>query len=340
MTIDTELKQNHRKTILYTETIHVSYVRVILFSILFSSTYFFFVCVLVSVQRMEPEPEKNGSCSLAPPIVHRSWTTLLDDVSLGAFTFRYRRQLWASLKPNSYLSIFLSKYIYSRSSSSSETCENRLFLWNFVAGPERDHHPPDGEGFFGFERSGHRNDRGANGGLFWCRHEDSLPGSFPWARAFGWPRGYSDHWRERGNPYSFTSGILDYCYDGTPDHLLLDMSPNIGPFISRWELDKFKIFWQNFRSFGILTLMYQQFSNLLISQRDMSRPRSGALYNNRGLEGRCLPSSRHCQVPTSTSQNTEGRDERYRILRSQITVHLADYSNSSIAWKLNPKSPD
>ncbi len=25
-----------------------------------------------------------------------------------------------------------------------------------------------------------------------------------------------------------------------PDHLLLDRSPNIGPLIFRWELDKFK----------------------------------------------------------------------------------------------------
>jgi hypothetical protein len=25
-----------------------------------------------------------------------------------------------------------------------------------------------------------------------------------------------------------------------PDHLLLDRTPNIGPIISRWELDKFK----------------------------------------------------------------------------------------------------
>ncbi len=26
----------------------------------------------------------------------------------------------------------------------------------------------------------------------------------------------------------------------TPDHVLLDRSPSIGPLISRWELDKFK----------------------------------------------------------------------------------------------------
>ncbi len=30
------------------------------------------------------------------------------------------------------------------------------------------------------------------------------------------------------------------CARSTPDHLLLDRSPNIGPLISRWELDKFR----------------------------------------------------------------------------------------------------
>ncbi len=68
----------------------------------------------------------------------------------------------------------------------------------------------------------------------------------------------------------------------TPNHLLLDRSPNIGPLVSRWELDKFKICWnKSFRTSKILTLLYQQFSNLLISQQDMSGPRLGALSNNR-----------------------------------------------------------
>jgi hypothetical protein len=29
-------------------------------------------------------------------------------------------------------------------------------------------------------------------------------------------------------------------FEVTPDHLLLDRSPNIEPLMSRWELDKFK----------------------------------------------------------------------------------------------------
>jgi hypothetical protein len=53
----------------------------------------------------------------------------------------------------------------------------------------------------------------------------------------------------------------------------LDRFPNIGPLISHWELDKFKNCWnKSFRTFKTLTLLYQQFSNLLISRRDMSGP--------------------------------------------------------------------
>ncbi len=66
------------------------------------------------------------------------------------------------------------------------------------------------------------------------------------------------------------------------DHLLWDRSPNIGPLISRWELENFKNCWnQRFKTPKILTLLYQQFSNLLISQWDISGPRLGALSNNR-----------------------------------------------------------
>jgi hypothetical protein len=54
-----------------------------------------------------------------------------------------------------------------------------------------------------------------------------------------------------------------------PDNLLLDRCPNIGPLISRWERDKFKNCWnKSFTTSKILTLLYQQFSNLLISHRD------------------------------------------------------------------------
>ncbi len=55
-----------------------------------------------------------------------------------------------------------------------------------------------------------------------------------------------------------------------PDPLLLDRSPNIGPLISRWELDKFKTCRnKSFRTSKTLKLLYQQFPNLLISQQDI-----------------------------------------------------------------------
>ncbi len=68
--------------------------------------------------------------------------------------------------------------------------------------------------------------------------------------------------------------------------LLLDNAPIIGLLISRWELEKFKNFWnKSFRTSKTLTLLYLQFSNLLISQRDMSGPRLGAMSNNRWSGG-------------------------------------------------------
>jgi hypothetical protein len=75
-----------------------------------------------------------------------------------------------------------------------------------------------------------------------------------------------------------------------PDHLLLDNAPNIGPLVSRWELDKLRNCWnRSFRTSKILTLSYLQFSNLIISQRDMSGLKLGALSNNRWsiVGGRC-----------------------------------------------------
>jgi hypothetical protein len=71
-----------------------------------------------------------------------------------------------------------------------------------------------------------------------------------------------------------------------PDHLFLDSVPNLGPLISRWKLHKFKNSQnKSFRTSKILTLLYQQSSNLLVSQPDMSGPRLGTLSNNRWSGG-------------------------------------------------------
>jgi hypothetical protein len=62
--------------------------------------------------------------------------------------------------------------------------------------------------------------------------------------------------------------------------LMLDHSYLVG------NLTNSKIGWnKRFRTSKILTLLYQQVSNLLISQRDMSGPRLGALSNNKRSGG-------------------------------------------------------
>ncbi len=83
----------------------------------------------------------------------------------------------------------------------------------------------------------------------------------------------------------------------TPDHLLLDNAPNIGPLISRWDFDKFRNCWNKTRlTSKTLTLLYQQFSNLLISQQDLSGRRLRALSNNRWSGGSTFEGSNWVMV--------------------------------------------
>ncbi len=81
-----------------------------------------------------------------------------------------------------------------------------------------------------------------------------------------------------------------------PGHLLLDSVPNLGPLISRWEINKFENCWyKSVRILQVLKLFFQQFLNLSSSQRDSSGPRFGALSKNRWSEGiTCwIPPSKH-----------------------------------------------
>ncbi len=56
----------------------------------------------------------------------------------------------------------------------------------------------------------------------------------------------------------------------TPDHLLLDSVPNLGPLISRWEINKFENCWyKSVRILEVLKLLFQQFLNLWSFQRDI-----------------------------------------------------------------------
>ncbi len=68
----------------------------------------------------------------------------------------------------------------------------------------------------------------------------------------------------------------------TPDHLLLDSAPNLGPLISSWEINKFKnCAYKIVRILDVLKLLFQQFLNMSSSQRDMSDPILADLSNNR-----------------------------------------------------------
>ncbi len=77
-----------------------------------------------------------------------------------------------------------------------------------------------------------------------------------------------------------------------PDHLLLDSAPNLGPLISRWEINKFESFWyKSVRILGVLKVLFQQFLNLSSPQRDISGPILGALSYNRWSWGTVGPST-------------------------------------------------
>jgi hypothetical protein len=48
----------------------------------------------------------------------------------------------------------------------------------------------------------------------------------------------------------------------TPDYLLLDSAPNLGPLIARWEINKFEnSLYKSVRILEVLKLLFQQFLN-------------------------------------------------------------------------------
>ncbi len=70
---------------------------------------------------------------------------------------------------------------------------------------------------------------------------------------------------------NFRLAVLYHDMWGTPDHLLLDSTPNLGPLVSRWEINKFENYWyKSVRNLEALKLLFRQFLNLSSSHRDMS----------------------------------------------------------------------
>ncbi len=67
------------------------------------------------------------------------------------------------------------------------------------------------------------------------------------------------------------------------DHLILDSAPNLGPLISRWEINnKFDNCWyKSVRILEVLKLLCQHFLNWSSFQQDMSGPMLGDLSKNR-----------------------------------------------------------
>ncbi len=78
------------------------------------------------------------------------------------------------------------------------------------------------------------------------------------------------------------STLIFSWWKNTPDHLLLDSAPNLGPLISRWEINKFENGWyKSDKILEVLKLLFQQILNLSSFQWDISGPILRALSNNR-----------------------------------------------------------
>jgi hypothetical protein len=107
-----------------------------------------------------------------------------------------------------------------------------------------------------------------------------------------------------------------------PDHLLLNSAPNLGPRISRWEINKFKNCWyKSVRIVEDLRLLFQQFLNLSSSQRDMSGPILGALSNNRWSWGTSRFSLHRWQLQIRSVMNRIGKSNQKRqwnVLQSRF----------------------
>ncbi len=79
----------------------------------------------------------------------------------------------------------------------------------------------------------------------------------------------------------------------TPRSPIIGQCPNLGPLISRWEINKFENCWyKSIRILGVLKPLFQQFLNLSTSLRAMSGPILGGLSNSRWSGGRALRKNR------------------------------------------------
>ncbi len=104
----------------------------------------------------------------------------------------------------------------------------------------------------------------------------------------------------------------------TPNHLLLDSAPNLGPLISRWKINKFENCWyRSVRILEVLKLLFQQPLNLSSSQWDMRGPILGALSKNRWLGVLYISERARHQTSSAFVSITNGSDKSRAIVRRQ-----------------------
>ncbi len=108
-----------------------------------------------------------------------------------------------------------------------------------------------------------------------------------------------------------------------PNYLSLDSDPNLGPLISRWEINKFENCWyKSVRILEFLKLLFQQFLNLSSSQRDMSGPILGDLSNNRWSGG----------ITVAQDVCVVTKDEIYEEKKYKYQHDLRRKKKTSLSW--------
>ncbi len=120
----------------------------------------------------------------------------------------------------------------------------------------------------------------------------------------------------------FATPPITYCWTAVP--------PNLGPLISRWEIDKFENCWyKSVRILEVLKLLFPQFLNLSSSQRDMSGPKLGDVSNNRS--SRVLNSANQRQQ--LYVQNSNFFLANKPGLFMHLCFHLPLFGIQKLCWK-------
>ncbi len=106
-----------------------------------------------------------------------------------------------------------------------------------------------------------------------------------------------------------------------PNHLLLDTASNLGPLISRWEINRFENFrYKSVRILEVPKLLFQQFLNLSGFQRDMCGPILGDLSNNRWYYRPIKLISHGSEFAVHSAGDCRAKDWITRLLGNRIAA--------------------